>query len=50
MPTKQKRQLPRLKLLLGTLKPLPPILRQLLTKLKPLRIALKPPLQKQKLV
>ncbi len=49
MPTKQKRQLPRLKLLLGTLKPLPPILRQPLTKLKLLQIALKPLLQKQKL-
>ena len=50
MPTKQKRQLLRLKPLLGTLKPLPPILRQLLTKLKLLRIALRPLLRKQKLV
>jgi hypothetical protein len=50
MPTKQKPQHQRLKLLLGMLKPLPPILRQMLTKLKLLRIALKPPLQKQKLV
>ncbi len=49
MPTKQKLRLLRLKQQLGTLKPLPPILRQLQTKLKPLRIALKPPLRKQKL-
>ena len=50
MPTKLKHQLPRLRLQLGMQKPLPPILRQLLTNLKLLRIALKPLLQKQKLV
>lgn len=50
MLTKLKHQLPRLKLRLGLLKLLPPIPRQLLTKPKLLQIALKPPLQKQKLV